>query len=243
MKNYLAEIFPNPCTIGPQRVKGPIWHGRGAGTSAQGSIGGLPARPTGASSQSNWAPWPPQAAAGGRWHSGWLTRPGLVPAVRRRWRVWAPPRPPRAAAPPAPDGTGGEAVAQRDPPCARAAVSQGALCKGWPAGPRHLPLGPSPRAVAKGRPPPAGAIKRPAAPRRARLSPRAPGRRGQAARAPDGERRRGGARGRALGAGGSRCRRSSLRLPQGESWARWSGCGRSWCWRRWVAPAQSATAG
>ena len=69
MKNYLAEIFPNPFAIGPQRAEGPIWHGQGLGTDAPGSItvgplalGGhsSPARPTWAPCQSKGAPGHPR---------------------------------------------------------------------------------------------------------------------------------------------------------------------------------------
>ncbi|XP_008587057.1 PREDICTED: retinol-binding protein 4 [Galeopterus variegatus] len=97
MKNHLSKLFPNPCTAGPQRAEGPIWHGQGPGADTPGSAIGLlspceatafPARPTWAPSQSNRARRPPQAAAGDRWHKRWVTEAGLGPAARRRWRAW-----------------------------------------------------------------------------------------------------------------------------------------------------------
>ncbi|XDA88082.1 hypothetical protein R6Z07F_017747 [Ovis aries] len=101
MKNYAAETVPNSCTedrgASPQRTEGPLWHGQARALTHPGSIAdvprsgrprsGLPARPTRASSQSNRAPRPPQAAAGGRWHGRRVARPGLVPAARRRPRL------------------------------------------------------------------------------------------------------------------------------------------------------------
>ncbi|XP_010840517.1 PREDICTED: retinol-binding protein 4 [Bison bison bison] len=90
MKNYVAETVPNSYTTSPQRTEGPIWHGQARALTHPGSIAdvprsgrprsGLPARPTGASSQSNRAPRPPQAAAGGRWH--WRRRDCRVSSFR-----------------------------------------------------------------------------------------------------------------------------------------------------------------
>lgn len=170
MKNSLAEISPNPCTTGHRRLERPIWHDLGTralrhqpaslGPPPPGRGHGLPARPMGACSQSNRAPRPPQAAAGGRWHECWLAGPGLVPWLGRGHPARQLHRR---------GGPGGEAAAQRDPPCTRAAVSQGALCKCWRVGPAP-PLGLSPRPLRKRDPPPAGAIKRPGGPRGALAS-------------------------------------------------------------------------
>uniref|UniRef100_A0A667H6V4 Plasma retinol-binding protein n=1 Tax=Lynx canadensis TaxID=61383 RepID=A0A667H6V4_LYNCA len=90
----------------------------------------------------------------------------------------------------------------KGPSLPRAAVSQVALCKCWPAGPAP-PLGLSPPAVTKARPPSRRGYKAPGRPlRRARLpgSTRTtppPGLRA----APGGERRRGGGRGPRAGRG------------------------------------------
>ena len=184
MKNYVAETVPNSCIASPQRTEGPIWHGQARALTRPGRIAdvphsgrprsGLPARPTRACSQSNRAPRPPQAAAGGRWHGRWVTRPGLVPAARRRGRS-AEATPRSSCSSPGRRWRGGSRP--KAPSLRPGGGESGRVMQVLARRPRRLPLGLSPRAVTKARPPPPGAIKPPGGPRGALalLAPRALG--------------------------------------------------------------------